>query len=169
MPRHDYPDTQEITQNDDPAFSIAQSLKAVRETARKKFEAKVTAAYARLDEQACIDKLEERLFDQMDKVSKAMLGIDDSWSEIEIKEGLLRKTLEPVLTRLMDEKVMPQFEAQIAKILETKAINTAINKAIKRRVESAIYALETHRTDATNRLDKILETEVSRIIDEYSR
>ena len=168
MPTHDYPDTPALSKMDDPAFATAQSLKAVREAARQRFEAKVAAAYAKLDEQDCIDRLEERLLGQMDDVTKSILGINDKWSRIEIEDGSLRKALEPIVEKLVNEKIAPLFEAQVARLLETKTINAALNKAVKNRVESVIYSLEHHRTDATNRFDKLLEAEVSRIIDEYS-
>ena len=160
MPQHDYPDAIEPVSKD-------QSLAAVRDAAKKRFEAQVLKAYAELDEGAVLQRVQDDVVRRLEEVTKSMLGIDDRWSAIELKEGGLRRHLEPIMERLLQEKVKPMFEAEVARLLEQKTIKTALNKAIKRRVESAVYGIENHRTDATNDFEKLISAEIEKTMREF--
>lgn len=145
-----------------------QNLKAIRSSAIKELEKRMSDAYAAYSVEDSIAHIEERLVNDLHVTTDKLLGIDRRWSDIEIKEGRLRAILDPEIDRILSEKIKPLMEAEIARVMELQTIQKAIKKAIKDRIDSALYGITRSNSEIGACIDKAVNTEIDTLFKEWT-
>jgi hypothetical protein len=145
-----------------------EELIRIREAAKQKLHSKIVEAYTKFDVKKALSMIEERIIGEMEDVTDKILGIDRKWHEIEIKEGRIREMLGKEVDRVLAERVQPLICAQVARIIEYKTIQTALKKAIKNRVDSAIYSLEHHSgTEIGKEMDRLVKSHIDAALKDF--
>jgi hypothetical protein len=148
---------------------LAQDLTALRNAAKLKLEDRIQEAYSNFDVNKLIQTIETRLINESLDVADAMLGIDRTWHNLEIKEGRIKNIIGPSIDTLLHEVAEPMILAEVARVLELKSIKTAIRDAIKNRVKSAIYSIEHHSSsDVGKKIDDLIKAELNEVFIEYT-
>lgn len=145
-----------------------KDLERFREAAKTELERKLTQAYADFDIGKAFSVIEERLLKEATAITDALLGIDRKWSEIEIKDGKIRDYIKGLVDTCLAEKLGPKIEREIARQLELKTIEKAIDRKVKGLIESTIYNIDSSYNATGKKIDAIVNTEIERIFEEWT-
>lgn len=148
---------------------MEEDLQKLRNAAKKKLENKILEAYNKFDVKTLVSHIEQRLIGEAEDITDKLLGIDRRWSDVEIKDGRLRAIIQPEIDRILEEKAAPAIRAEVARVMELKSIQTAIQKAIKARIQNAIYNLEHYNSDIGKKIDELMKAETDKIFAEYTK
>ncbi len=143
-------------------LNLTDTLAFKLSAAKTKFTEQIIEKLENVDIDAEIVKVIENLHHEIKTIADALLGIDRSWSRLELRDGLIREQMRDRVNEALDKVLAPKIVAAVEKQLTLKSINERVNRAVEEGIEQRMRdMLNTYGNNSA------LRKEVDRRVDAF--
>jgi len=117
---------------------------------------KILDELANINVEKLANRYTEKLATEVQAIADAVLGIDRSWSRLEVKSGAINKLVENHAKEYITTRFAPLFEIEMRKQLSRVDVKNSVKRCVETRIRESI----------SNELSPYTNSKLKQIIDD---